>query len=151
MSTVTEYPPVQDYEDNGTMPQSVQDFAEEIVGHRIVKVESHGTLLAKSRWSWDDEPPEPHSADVVFTLDDGRKVGLAEGGDCCAYTNLQEIIEHLPAVDHIITAVRPDKNYETWHIVADLGDVLELKVGWSAGNPFYYGYGFDIIVEKESA
>jgi hypothetical protein len=24
---------------------------------------------------------------------------------------------------------------------------MQLKVGWSCGNPFYYGYGFDIQVE----
>jgi hypothetical protein len=143
-----EYPPVQDYEDDGTMPQNVQDFAKEIVGHRIVKVERPGVIRGSAWWS---DTPREHSAEVVFTLDDGRKVALVAGGDCCAYTNLEEIIEHLPTVDHIITAVRPDENYETWHIVADLGDVLELKVGWSAGNPFYYGYGFDIIVQKEEA
>lgn len=148
MSTVAEYPPVEDYEDNGTMPQSVQDFAEEIVGHRIVKVDRPGTVTAASRW---DDEPRTQTAEAVFTLDDGRKVALSGGSDCCAYTELKDLIEHLPTVDHIITAVRPDANYETWHIVADLGDVLELKVGWSAGNPFYYGYGFDIIVEKESA
>ena len=27
-----------------------------------------------------------------------------------------------------------------------MGDVLELTVGWSCGNPFYYGYGFSIRV-----
>lgn len=28
----------------------------------------------------------------------------------------------------------------------DMGDVLELNVGWSSGNPFYYAYGFNIRV-----
>lgn len=37
--------------------------------------------------------------------------------------------------------------YTTWHIYADFGDVMRLKVDWSPGNPFYYGYGFDIAVE----
>jgi hypothetical protein len=27
-----------------------------------------------------------------------------------------------------------------------MGDVLELQVGWSPGNPFYYAYGFHIDV-----
>jgi hypothetical protein len=27
---------------------------------------------------------------------------------------------------------------------------MGLKVGWSCGNPFYYGYGFDIAVEPMS-
>lgn len=29
---------------------------------------------------------------------------------------------------------------------AVVGDVMELEVGWSCGNPFYYGYGFSINV-----
>ncbi len=36
--------------------------------------------------------------------------------------------------------------YSTWHIYADWGDILELSVGWYAGNTGYYGYGFDINV-----
>jgi len=40
--------------------------------------------------------------------------------------------------------------YQTWHIYADWGDVLKLEVGWSCGNPFYYGYGFDIDVVEVS-
>ena len=38
--------------------------------------------------------------------------------------------------------------FTRWHIYADMGDVLELEVGWSCGNPFYYGYGFNITVES---
>lgn len=37
--------------------------------------------------------------------------------------------------------------FTKWHIYADMGDVMELDVEWSCGNPFYYGYGFDIVVE----
>ena len=37
-------------------------------------------------------------------------------------------------------------DFQTWHIYCDLGDILELDVAWSCGNPFYYGYGFDIDV-----
>jgi hypothetical protein len=53
---------------------------------------------------------------------------------------------HPERVDHIITGVGTTGGYTTWHIYADMGDVLELSVGWSSGNPFYYGYGFDISV-----
>ncbi len=28
------------------------------------------------------------------------------------------------------------------------GDILELDVEWSAGNAFYYGYGFDIAISN---
>lgn len=77
---------------------------------------------------------------------DGRKVVLSNTDDCCAYTALDGLVEHLPTTDHVITAVKADQDFERWHIIADLGEVLELQVGWSSGNPFCYGYGFDIDV-----
>jgi hypothetical protein len=53
-------------------------------------------------------------------------------------------------VDHIILGVGTTDGYTTWHVYADAGDVLELAVGWSCGNPFYYGYGFTITVDDGS-
>lgn len=85
-------------------------------------------------------------ADSGITLDNGEKVLLADTSDCCAYTSLESFLLHPERVDHIITGVGTTDKYQRWHIYADLGDVLELEVGWSAGNPFYYGYGFDIHV-----
>jgi hypothetical protein len=72
---------------------------------------------------------------------------LVGNGDCCAYTELESFLLHPELVDHIITGVGTTDGYNTWHIYADIGDVLELSVGWSSGNPFYYGYGFDIQVK----
>lgn len=136
-----------DYEDyDNTMSKNVEDFTDEIVGHRIVSVERETTMSTPHPFYPNNMMP--YDVDVAFTLDNGTRVGLVAGGDCCAYTELEDIIEHLPSVDHIITAVRPDEDYDTWHILADFGEVMELKVGWSPGNIGYYGYGFDVVVEK---
>lgn len=68
--------------------------------------------------------------------------------DCCAYTELEDIvISNLDDLTHMITGVVSSDGYETWHILADFGEVMQLKVGWSSGNPFYYSYGFEIDVE----
>lgn len=137
---MTEYPPVTGpyLEDDGTMPENVAALASEIVGHKIVEVRKN--MRAKHPYySW-------HEMGTGLVLDNGKIVVLIDTSDCCAYTELQEVIEHLPLADHVITNVTPEEDYDTWHIFADLGEVLELKVGWSSGNPFYYGYGFCISV-----
>lgn len=115
-------------EDNGTMPDSVAELENAVVGHRIVSVESSGSGTG-------------------ITLDNGTRVELVDTSDCCAYTELESFLLHADKVDHIITGVGTTNGYTTWHIYADMGDVLELTVGWSSGNPFYYGYGFDIRVK----
>lgn len=122
-------------EDNGTMPDNVAELRKHVVGHRIVSAEKvkHG-----------------YDATFVITLDNGKRVELAETDDCCAYTELKSFLLHPERVDHIITGVGTTGGYTKWHIYADMGDVLELTVGWSAGNPFYYGYGFDITVREPS-
>jgi hypothetical protein len=74
-------------------------------------------------------------------------VFLVGTDDCCAYTELETFLLNVDKVDHIITGVGTTDGYTKWHIYCDFGDVLELTVGWSSGNPFYYGYGFAIIVE----
>lgn len=115
-------------DDNGTMPANVAELEQAVVGHRIVGFEQNG-------------------ASGVITLDSGQRVTLADDGDCCAFTQLESFLLHPDRVDHIITGVGTTGGYTTWHIYADMGDVLELGVGWSPGNPFYYGYGFYINVE----
>lgn len=115
--------------DDGTMPENVATLAEAVVGHRIISAEKEGE-------------------GTVITLDSGKRVILADTGDCCAYTELESFLLHPERVDHIITGVGTTDEYTTWHIYADFGDVMELKVGWSCGNPFYYGYGLDIRVEE---
>jgi len=117
----------EDYDD-GTMPDNVDTLAAAVVGRRIISVEK--------------------DAATVITLDDGRRVALRDTDDCCAYTELEAFLLHPERVDHIITGVGTTDGFTRWHIYADMGDVLELEVGWSCGNPFYYGYGFNITVES---
>ncbi len=124
-----------DYDD-GTMPRNVADLADAVVGHRIVSVEKK-----------DGNKYAPNWADTIITLDNGKQVTLAPGGDCCAYTELKEFFLHPEAVDHLIMGVGTTDEYSTWHIYADFGDIMEMKVDWSAGNTGYYGYGFYIEVE----
>jgi len=123
-------------DDNGTMPDNVETLAAAVVGHRIVKSEMR-----------DNTGHYGCNLKVfVITLDNGTEVQLDNTDDCCAYTELQEFLLHPEMVDHVIMGVGTTESYNTWHIYADLGDVLELTVGWSCGNPFHYGYGFSINV-----
>lgn len=126
-------------DDDGTMPENVAKLAESVVGHRIVSAEK----------STDEEGSYWRSSEaLVLTLDDGRRVKLLDTSDCCAYTALEKFLLHPERIDHAITGVGTTEGYTKWHIYADMGDVLELDVGWSCGNPFYYAYGFDIVVES---
>jgi hypothetical protein len=131
-------------DDDGTMPANVATLAEAVVGHRIVKVERNVEIPKTDGRYWG----ESHGTEI--TLDNGKRVFLADGGDCCAYTSLEDFLLHADKIDHIITGVGTTEGYTKWHVYADLGDVLELTVGWSCGNPFYYGYGFDVVV-RDSA
>lgn len=115
------------YIDDGTMVNNVNELSDAVVGHKIVDV----TRTDKSGY---------------ITLDNGKVVELLAGEDCCAYTELEAFLLNPELVNHIITGVGTTDGYETWHIYADMGDVLQLTVGWSSGNPFYYGYGFYIKV-----
>lgn len=127
-----------EWEDDGTMQQNVDDLAEHVVGHRIVSAEK---VERKTRWD---------RAETAFeiTLDNGKRVQLGNQWDCCAYTELEAFLLHADKVDHIITGVGTTDGFTRWHIYADMGDVLELTLGWSAGNVGYYAYGFDIAVEE---
>ena len=116
-------------DDDGTMPENVSTLAEAVVGHRIESVEKLGYR-------------------TTIVLDNKRRVVLADSADCCAYTELDTFLLYPERIDHVITGVGTTDGYQTWHIYADLGDILELTVGWSCGNPFYYGYGFEIAVEE---
>jgi hypothetical protein len=124
-------------DDDGTMPENVQALREAVIGHRIVSVEK-GVEVPR-RWYG-------KTAATIITLDNGKKVRLANTDDCCAYTELEAFLLHPERVNHAILGVGTTDGYTKWHIYADAGDVLELTVGWSCGNPFYYGYGFEIAV-----
>lgn len=114
-------------DDDGTMPENVADLSDEVVGHRIVSCDRR-------------------AARTVITLDNGTLVELEDTNDCCAFTEVENFLLHPDRVDHIITGVATTDGYTKWHIYADMGDVLELDVAWSSGNPFFYGYGFWIKV-----
>lgn len=133
-----------DYEsDDGTIQDNVDYLAEQVVGHRIVKVEKDVPVGGRNYWR--------SSRATILTLDNGKQVRLFDTNDCCAYTELETFLLHADKIDHIITGVGTTEGATKWHIYADMGDVLELHVGWSSGNPFYYGYGFDIeVVEVEA-
>lgn len=127
-----------EYDDDGTMPANRDELAQAVVGHRITTA---GKETLENRWGGTSE-------EFVITLDNGHKVILSDTADCCAYTELEAFLIHPELVDHIITGVGTTDGYTRWHIYADMGDVLDLNVGWSSGNPFYYGYGFHIEVKE---
>lgn len=126
-------------DDCGVMPNNVAELSKQVVGHKIVSVEK--VRVPSTYWRDSDAH--------VITLDNGKRVQLADSSDCCAYTELAGFFLDPSAVDHVITGVGTTDGYTTWHIFADFGDVLKLNVNWSAGNPFYYGYGFTITVLDE--
>lgn len=136
---MTEYPLeiLDAEEDDGTMVENVEALAAAVVAP-LVSVERS-----------DDAPARyGRSAVTLITLDDGTTVELADTDDCCAYTAVEEFLLHVDRIDHLIMGVGTTDGYTRWHIFADFGDVMEVRVGWSAGNPFYYGYGFDIVVKE---
>lgn len=137
LDQISKYPPEElgPDDDDGTMEENVATLAASVVGHRIVRVEEASW---PGRWATE--------RGLRIVLDDGRKVQLANTSDCCAYTELGSFLLHADRIDNIITGVGTTDRFTTWHVYADMGDVLELSVGWSCGNPFYYGYGFDIEV-----
>ena len=135
-----------DYDDDGTMPENVDELRQAVVGRRIVKAE-RTTETRESPYSertWEEDC-------FVITLDDGTQAVLDDTNDCCAFTELEEFWLDPSSVDHVITGVGTTDGYTTWHIYADFGDVMRLKVGWSCGNPFYYAYGFNITVSEVAA
>lgn len=136
--TMLNYPPetLDADDDDGTMPANVAALEEAVIGHRIVSVKKEKV----EGWYGEDIA-------TIITLDNGRRVALTDTYDCCAFTELESFLLHPESVDHMILGVGTTDGYTTWHIFADFGDVMKLKVGWSCGNPFYYSFGFDITVE----
>jgi hypothetical protein len=144
---MTDYPEeiLGEYDDDGTMVNSLENLKEAVIGHRIVSAERK-KWTEKRSYSDYEYPMEA----MVLTLDNGKEVRLHEGGDCCAYTEVRGFLLNPELVDHVITGVGTTDGFDTWHIYADLGDVVALNVAWSPGNPFYYGYGFNIEVVDHS-
>lgn len=128
-------------DDDGTMVKSKEALEEAVVGHKIVSVEKNALIPG-----YDEDHWWTSNRGTAITLDNGKRVFLHGEGDCCAYTELKSFLLHPERVDHMIMGVGTTEGYTKWHIYADMGDVLELEVDWSCGNPFYYGYGFTIEV-----
>lgn len=129
----------EDYDD-GTIVANVNIVRDAVVGHKIVKAEVRELVYLGSQ----------QKPGFVLTLDNGTEVRLFNTDDCCAYTQLDLILLNIHRIEHVIMGVGTTEKYTKWHIYCDYGDVLEMTVGWSCGNPFYYGYGFDIdVVELE--
>jgi hypothetical protein len=126
------------WDDNGTMPDNVAELESAVVGHKIVDATRQKVA---NKWSWRSDSA------FVLTLDNGKQVILRDTDDCCAFTELESFLVNVENIDHVITGVGTTDGFSTWHIYADLGDVVQMNVGWSSGNPFYYGYGFEIEVQ----
>lgn len=126
-------------DDNGTMPANLAEFEREIVGQRIISVHA-------------EKSPSHHygrGSSTILTLRNGKRVKLTDTNDCCAFTFVDKFMLDPNAVDHIITSVETTDGFTKWHILADMTELLVLDVGWSPGNPFYYGYGFHITVDDD--
>jgi hypothetical protein len=135
--TIYEPEILDEWEDDGTMVESRDSLESVLVGHKIVSVERGE---AQRQYYGTDQA-------TIITLDNGKRVKLIGEADCCAFTEVQAFLLNPEMVGHLITGVGTTDGYSTWHIYADMGDILKLTVGWSCGNPFYYGYGFTIMVE----
>lgn len=129
--------------DNGTIVENVETLASKVIGRRIVSAERKNV---SSDYYWG----KGNNVAFVITLDNGDQVQLFDTQDCCAHTTLENFLLHPESVDHVILGVGTTDEYTVWHIYADFGDILALDVNWTCGNPFYYGYGFDIKVVSTS-
>lgn len=120
----------EEYE-NEVMSNNVARLGDAVIGHRIVSVNyTSGNYFTP----------------LEIVLDNGKKVLLSNSDDCCAFTELNNFLLNPDKVDHIITGVTAGEGFNTWHIYADMEDVLSLDVSWSSGNTGYYGFGFGIEV-----
>lgn len=134
-------------DDDGCIVENVELLEKSVIGRRIVSGERKQVPMRRSyAYRGSDETEEA----FVITLDNGDQVQLFNTQDCCAYTALEGFLLHPESVNHVILGVGTTDQYTTWHIYADFGDVMALDVGWSCGNPFYYGYGFEINVVSTS-
>lgn len=137
-----------DYDD-GTMAASRENLAEAVVGRKIVSAKRQKVTYKGDDWSDKYEYNRYGDSMFVLTLDDGARVIMREEGDCCAYTGIDNFLLEPNSVDHVITGVGTTDDYDTWHIYADMGDVMKLDVDWSGGNLGYYAFGFDIKVVRD--
>jgi hypothetical protein len=127
--------------ENTQMEQNVEEFASAVIGHRIISA-VHAEVR-KDRWGY------AYKDTLVLTLSNGNRVKIIDSSECCAYTQLDAFMLNPESVNHVITSVGTSDGYTTWHIYAEMNDVLNLTVGWAEGTG-YYSYGFDIkVIEME--
>lgn len=138
-------------EDDGTMLENVKTLEDKIVGRKIVSSKMVKTPGHYMRLNANPNGYIFYQDSLELTLDNGHRVYLRNTDDCCAFTEMREFLLHPESVDHVIMGVGTTDDYTTWHIFADFGDVMALTVEWSCGNPFYYGYGFQIDVVEDPA
>ena len=84
---------------------------------------------------------------MVLTLDTGTSVTVRNTYDCCAFTDLDDVVLNLNKIGHVITSVKTEDGYTKWHIMAQMDAVLKMDVSWSEGSG-YYMVGFVITVEE---
>jgi len=119
-----------------TVAESVTDLSKEIVGHRIVEV------LTPSDDHYD------FSYGTMIVLDNGKHVVIENTSDCCAYAEVLEFLFNADKVDHIITDVSLNSGEYEINILADMDDVLALRIRWSEGSGYGYSFGFKVKVKE---
>ena len=110
----------------------------EVVGHRIIDVRED---------KYNGGYPVTGSG-VTLVLDNGNEIEILATNDCCAYTDVRDF-KFLAKTDNVVTRVETQDNFEQWYIYAAEVPVVSLGVDWSPGNPYYYGFGFNIAVKKK--
>lgn len=127
------------------MCESAEELASLVVGKRIVSATERE--YESERWGFGYK-----ETGLVVTLDDGTEFAIGESSDCCAYTALESFLINPEAVDHVITSVSTENDYQVWRIIADGRDVVKMDVSWSEGSGYYmYGFEFHTIKIKDEA
>lgn len=137
------------YKDDGTMTRSAEELQKALVGKKIISVEKRKFTDAEKAVIKEQKNGYLNNylygrEMTILTLSDQTIAMLREIDDCCAYTSLDAF--KLLDTDHVITGVGTTDEFNTWFIYAEDSVVATADVSWSCGNPFYYGYGFEIKV-----
>jgi hypothetical protein len=131
---------VLDQEDEG-------QIRELLMGRRIVSAEAGRFDVPRRSWG---------RASGRLTLDDGTQVLVIPNDGGCACSAGDYSLEHLAAVDNIITDVRVTDEPGQWedehkyriYVVADATEINILSVEGDDGNG-YYGTGYELFVVPE--
>ncbi|AXQ62901.1 hypothetical protein SEA_ANGELIQUE_70 [Gordonia phage Angelique] len=117
-------------------------------------VSNHPDAIEDPKYPPEDDGTMPDNVACLREHLIGRRIIRAEKGTARA-GDLRKVnddydYERTNRPDHqregLILTLDDGRRVVLEHIFADLGDIIELDVEWSEGNPFYYGYGFDIYV-----